>query len=190
MNMQDLSLHILDIAENSIEAQARNIEIRLEENRRQDLMVLEIVDDGKGMDEDMRGRAVDPFVTTRKTRRVGLGLPLLREAARAANGRLDIQSELGRGTRVRVTFQLSHIDMKPLGDMAQTIATLIMGHPEVNFTYTHKIDGSEYRLDTQEIKAQLDGIPIQAPAVIAIVKKDINEGLDQLRRQNEPRESL
>jgi len=188
--MQDLSLHILDIAENSIEAKARRIEIRLEENRGQDLLVLEILDNGRGMDEEMRQRALDPFVTTRKTRRVGLGLPLLAEAARAANGRLDLQSEEGKGTRVRATFQPSHVDMKPLGDMAQTIITLIMGHPEIDILYTHKIDQAEYRLDTREIKAQLDGIQIHSPAVIKIIKKDINEGLDQLRRQNEPRESL
>jgi hypothetical protein len=185
--MQDLSLHILDIAENSIEAKARRIEIRLEENRGQDLLVLEILDNGRGMDEEMRQQALDPFVTTRKTRRVGLGLPLLAEAARAANGRLDLQSEEGKGTRVRATFQPSHVDMKPLGDMAQTIIMLIMGHPEIDILYTHKIDQAEYRLDTREIKAQLDGISIQAPAVITILKKDINEGLDQLRRQNEPR---
>jgi anti-sigma regulatory factor (Ser/Thr protein kinase) len=188
--MQDLSLHILDIAENSIEAKAKRIEIRLEENRRQDLLVLEVVDDGKGMDEQMRRQALDPFVTTRKTRRVGLGLSLLAEAARAVNGQVDIQSGEGKGTRVRATFHLSHVDMKPLGDIAQTIITLIMGHPEIDILYTYKINTSEYRLDTQEIKAQLDGISIQAPAVIAILKKDINEGLDQLRRQNEPRESL
>jgi len=188
--MQDLSLHILDIAENSIEAQATRIEIRVEENQSQDLLALEITDNGWGMDEEMIRQVRDPFVTTKKTRRVGLGLPLLAEAARAANGSLDLESWKGKGTRVRATFQLSHIDLKPLGDIAQTLVTLIIGHPGVDILYTHRVDGSEYQLDTKEIKAQLDGIPIQAPEVLKIIKNNIQEGLDQLRRQNEPRKSL
>lgn len=185
--MQDLSLHILDVAENSIEAQATTIEIRLEENRRQDLLTLEIIDNGRGMDEKMAREATDPFVTTKKTRRVGLGLPLLAEAARATNGRLDLRSEPGKGTRVRATFQLSHIDLKPLGDIAQTLITLIIGHPEVDIVYTHRVNGSEYQLDTREIKSQLDGIPLHSSEVIKVIKTNIKEGLDQLRRQNESR---
>lgn len=188
--MQDLSLHILDIAENSIEAQATTVEIRLEENRGQDLLTLEIIDNGRGMDEKMVSGATDPFVTTKKTRRVGLGLPLLAEAARAANGRLDLQSEPGKGTCVRATFQLSHIDLKPLGDIAQTLITLIIGHPEADIVYTHRVNGSEYQLDTREIKPQLDGIPLQSPEVLRILRNNIKEGLDQIRRQNEPRKSL
>jgi anti-sigma regulatory factor (Ser/Thr protein kinase) len=188
--MQDLSLHILDIAENSVEAQAKTIEIRLEENRPKDLLILEIVDDGKGMDKKMQGRVLDPFVTTRKTRRVGLGLPLLAQAARAANGSLKVESRVGKGTRVRATFALSHIDRKPLGDIGQTIIVLIMGHPEIDIVYTHTVNHHEYRLDTREIRTQLDGIPIHSPEVITALKKNIGEGLDQLRRKNEPRKSL
>ena len=188
--MQDLSLHILDIAENSIEAQSTRVEIRVEENRAQDLLVLEIIDNGRGMDEKMVKQATDPFVTTKKTRPVGLGLPLLAEAAKQANGGLNIQSTPGKGTKLRATFQLSHIDLKPLGDIAQTLLTLIIGHPEVEFFYAHRVDNSEFSLDTAEIKAQLDGVPIQAPEVLTILKNHIKEGLDQLRRQNESRESL
>lgn len=188
--MQDLSLHILDIAENSIEAKAKRIEIRLDENRRQDRLALEIEDDGIGMDEEMAKLALDPFVTTKTTRRVGLGLPLLAQAARAANGRLELFSEPGKGTRVRATFQLSHIDLKPLGDIPQTLATLIMGHPDIDIVYTHTAGQEEYHLDTREIKSQLNGLPIHSPEVIKIIKTSLKEGLDRLRRENEPGESL
>jgi len=178
--MRDLSLHILDIAENSIEAKATRIEIRLEESREKNQLVLEIQDDGTGMDKEMLKRVLDPFMTTKTTRRFGLGLPLLDQAARSANGRLTLESKPGKGTRVRAVFELGHIDLKPLGDMAQTLATLIMGHPGVDIIYQHKVDHSKYTLDTREIKAELAGLPIESPEVIAVLKKNIKEGIDQL----------
>ncbi|MGB7294674.1 MAG: hypothetical protein WBC70_03725, partial [Candidatus Aminicenantales bacterium] len=98
-----------------------------------------------------------------------------------------IESEPRRGTRVRAVFELDHIDLKPLGDIPQTLAILVMGHPEVDVVYVHKTDLSRYELDTRKIKAELDGVPIQSPDVIAIIKKDIKDGLDEIRRQNEPR---
>jgi hypothetical protein len=187
--MRDLSLHILDIAENSIAAKATRIEIRLEEKRELNRFVLEIRDDGTGMDKDMLNRVLDPFMTTKTTRRFGLGLPLLAQAARAANGRLTVESEPGRGTCVRADFELDHIDLKPLGDIPQTLAILIMGYPEVDIVYLHKAGPSQYELDTRKIKAELDGVPIQSPDVIAVIKQDIKEGLEEIRRQNEPRKS-
>jgi signal transduction histidine kinase len=187
--MRDLSLHILDIAENSIEAQATRVEIRLKESHRLNRLVLEIVDDGKGMDRRMLKQVLDPFVTTKKTRRFGLGLPLLAQAARAANGRVRVKSEPGRGTRVRAVFELGHIDLKPLGDMAQTLTALIMGHPEVDIVYVHETDRSRYELDTRELKRELDSVPVQSPEVISLIRRDIRDGLDEIRRQNESRKS-
>ncbi len=183
--MEDLSLHILDIAENSVDAQAKIVRIRLTEDRPKDLLVLEIADDGRGMEREMVKRVLDPFVTTKTTRRVGLGLPLLAESARAANGKLRIQSNPGQGTRVKATFQLSHIDTKPLGDIAQTMITLIIGHPEVDFLYSHKINRFRYTFDTRELKDKIDGLPLQAPQVVSFIKKNINDGLDRIRRKNE-----
>ncbi len=188
--MRDLSLHILDIAENSIAAQASRIEIRLEENRAQNVLVLEITDNGKGMDKDLQSRVLSPFVTSRTTRKVGLGLSLLAAAAEATGGGVSIESEPGKGTRVRATFELNHIDLKPLGDIAETILTLLIGNPGLDLVYQHKIDGDEFTLDSREIKAELDGIPIHSPEVVKILRKNIKEGLDQLRRKNEPRKSL
>jgi anti-sigma regulatory factor (Ser/Thr protein kinase) len=181
--MEDLSLHILDIAENSIAAQARNIEIKIEEDKEKNLLSLEIVDDGKGMDEEMLKKALDPFFTTKKTRRFGFGLSLLAEAAKAARGHFTIDSKPKRGTKVKATFQANHIDIKPLGDIPQTLVTLIISHPEVDILYSHKVDRSEYSLDTKEIKAQLDGVAINTPEVITLIKNNLKEGIANLRRQ-------
>lgn len=178
--MEDLSLHILDIAENAIQAGARSIKITIEEDLRSDLMKIVIEDNGKGMGAEFLEKAFDPFVTTRTTRRVGLGLPLLHQAARMAGGEASIESELGRGTKVNVSFQHSHIDRKPLGDMAQTIITLIAGRPELEFRYEHRKDDNEYILDTRGIKEVLEGVPINNPEVLNFIKEDLNKGLRTL----------
>ena len=181
--MRDFSLHILDIAENSIRAEAHRLEISIEIDTKKDVLVLEIADDGKGMDEQTVNMVLDPFFTTKKTRRFGLGLPLLAQAAKMANGEFQIDSKPGKGTRVRATFQASHIDTKPLGDIPQTLVTLIVGHPDVGFRYVHRVDGSEYSLDTEEIREQLDGIPHNSPEVIETIRKNVEQGLDNLGRK-------
>jgi hypothetical protein len=181
--MEDLSLHILDIVENSVEARAKKVKIRLEENLGRDLLTLEIVDDGNGMNKWVVKKVLDPFFTTKKTRAIGLGLPLLAEAAKAANGRLVIQSRPGRGTKVKATFELSHIDTKPIGDIAQTLMALIVGHPEMDFLYRHQVDDRLFSLNTREIKKKLSPLPINCPEVISFVKKNLKEGLANIRRK-------
>ncbi len=151
--MEDLSLHILDIVENSIRAKASRIEIKVVEDIRKDLLTIEINDNGQGIDEETVKKVLDPFFTTRVTRKVGLGLPLLSQAARESGGDVEIESKVGRGTRIKATFGYSHIDRKPLGNMETTLTTLIAGNPEVDFIYEHKNDELEYRLDTKEIRA-------------------------------------
>jgi len=173
--MEDLSLHILDIAENSVAAQASKIEIRLRENKKKDLLSVEIIDNGVGMDEETKKKALDPFFTSKKVRRFGLGLSLLSESAKAANGHLTIKSEKGKGTRVRADFQYSHIDRKPLGDLGQTIITLVIGNPDINIIYVHKKDGHQYRLDTRKIKARLKDILINSPDGIRMIKQDLKK---------------
>ena len=148
--MEDLSLHILDIVENSIAAMAGRIEIRIEENQARDLVTIEIKDDGNGMDEQTLKKALDPFFTTRTTRRVGLGLSLLAQAARDSEGTFDLSSKPGEGTTVNATFRLSHPDCKPMGDIGQTMQVLITAHPEIEFLYEHKKDNSIYHFDTRE----------------------------------------
>lgn len=138
--MEDLSLHILDIVENSIAAAAGRIEIAITEDTQRDVLSLEISDDGRGMDVETRNQALDPFYTTRTTRRVGLGLPLLAQAAREAGGHVDLDSEPGRGTRIRAVFQLSHPDLKPLGDIPRTLETILHGQAEVDLRFEYKRD--------------------------------------------------
>ena len=148
--MEDLSLHILDIAENSISASAKRVEIRIDEDEAKDLLTIEIKDDGKGMDEETLHKALDPFFTTRTTRRVGLGLSLLAQAAREADGNLVLDSRNGQGTTVKATFGFSHLDRKPMGDIDETIRTLVVGNPGIDFVYEHKKKDSIYRFDTRE----------------------------------------
>jgi hypothetical protein len=178
--VQDLSLHILDIVENSLAAGARHVEIRIAEDLKADRMAVEIVDDGCGMDEEMMRQALDPFFTTKTTRRVGLGLPLLAEACRASNGQLSVRSYPGKGTTVRATFQHSHIDRKPLGNMGDTLVTLIVGHPEVDLLYEHRKDGKIFSLDTREIKSDLEGVPLNTSPVVSALRTLIHSGLEEL----------
>jgi len=177
--VEDLSLHILDIVENSIKAKASRIEIKVVEDIGKDLLTIEIKDNGQGIDEETIKKVFDPFFTTRTTRRVGLGLPLLSQAARESGGDIEIESEVGRGTRVKATFGYSHIDRKPLGNMEATLTTLIAGNPEVDFIYEHKKDELEYRLDTKEIRA---GVIRKSNKVVKERKQDRqsnNEGVKQ-----------
>jgi anti-sigma regulatory factor (Ser/Thr protein kinase) len=172
--MEDLSLHVLDIAENSIAAGAQHVEIRVKESRRQDLLSIEIIDDGCGMSKHMLDKATDPFFTTRTTRRVGLGLSLFEQAAKRAGGKFEIASIPGAGTKVTGVFQYSHVDRQPLGDMDQTLLALVVANPQIEFTYLHQTDGCEMSFSTKELKARLGGIPIHSPEGISAVRKCID----------------
>lgn len=152
--MEDLSLHILDIAENAIRASAKRIEIMVEENEEKNLLSIEIKDDGQGMDDETTKRTLDPFFTTKTARRIGLGLPLIAQSARESGGDIELSSKLGRGTKVRVTFRYDHPDRKPLGAMDETMLTLIASNPEIRFIYTHRRGDLVYRLDSKEIEAE------------------------------------
>jgi len=160
--MEDLSLHILDIVENSVAASADTIEIKITEDIEGDLLSVEVIDNGIGMDDETKKKVLDPFYTSKTVRRFGLGLSLLSEAAKAANGFLSITSKKGEGTKIRADFQYSHIDRKPLGDISQTIFTLIMGSPETDFVYIYKKNTHIYTFDTKKIKAQLGDRPINS----------------------------
>jgi anti-sigma regulatory factor (Ser/Thr protein kinase) len=173
--MEDLSLHILDIVENSITAGATNICIKINEDTKKNLLLIEIRDDGKGMDEEMLKNALNPFYTTRRTRNVGLGIPFLADAARESGGDISIQSVKGEGTTITATFRHDHIDRKPLGDIAKTLSVLIVSNPDIDIIYEHKKNAAEYMLDTSEIKKELDGVPINAPGVIKAIENDLKE---------------
>jgi signal transduction histidine kinase len=135
--MQDLSLHILDILENSFNAGSTRIEVRIVEDRPGNLLTIEIKDDGTGMDEAALHRVLDPFYTSKPGKRVGLGLPLLAQAAREAGGRLDLESRPEGGTSVTATFEIDHPDLKPMGDIEGTIRMLKITHPEVELSFEY-----------------------------------------------------
>ena len=168
--MEDLSLHILDIVENATRAGATLVEIRVREDSARDLLEITVRDNGRGMDAEMAKRARDPFGTTRTTRRVGLGLPLLEQAARETGGQLTLTSVPERGTEVTATFVASHIDRKPLGDLGATLVTLILGSPQVEFVCELDLDGETTTVDTRSLKAELEGTSITEPAVLALIK--------------------
>ena len=139
--MEDLSLHILDVVENSVAASAATIEISIVEDTAGDRLTLEIKDDGEGMDETVRQKALDPFFSSRTTRRIGLGLPLLAQAACDSGGDLELESTPGEGTTVRAEFQLSHPDRKPLGDIAASLVAILAGKPHLDVRFHYERDG-------------------------------------------------
>ncbi|MGO9566037.1 MAG: ATP-binding protein [Desulfomonilaceae bacterium] len=178
--MQDLSLHILDVAENGVRAGADLIKITIEENTSADRLAITIEDNGRGMAPGFLAQVLDPFVTTRTTRKVGLGLSLFKQAAVEALGDLKVESIQGQGTKVSVFMSHNHIDRKPMGNMADTLLALIEGNPAVDFVYTHQKDGREYILDTREIRLELEEIPINNPQVIGLIRDNILSGLQEI----------
>lgn len=178
--MEDLSLHILDIVENAISAKAKRIDILVTEEPKEDRLVIEIKDDGIGMDEEVSRKAIDPFFTTRTSRKIGLGLSLMAQAAQEAGGVLRIESEMGKGTKVTATFQYHHIDRKPLGNMMETMTTLLLGNPELSVSYTHKKEGKSYTLSSQWLKERFKNRSLTDPEVIQWLRKDLKEGLAQI----------
>ena len=150
--MEDLSLHILDIVENSVRAHAKKIEIKIIEEKKKDLLTIEIIDDGKGMDKKTLKNVLDPFFTTKNIKRVGLGLSLLAQSAEESGGSIKIESKPGQGTKVKAVFGYSHIDRKPLGDIYESLKVLIIANPDINFIYKYQKDNANYHLDTKGIK--------------------------------------
>lgn len=176
--MKELSLHILDIAKNSVKAGATKIEITVCEDEAQDKLTIKIKDNGCGMSKEFLAKVRDPFTTTRKTRKAGLGIPLFEAAAVQSGGSLDIQSEEGIGTEVVAVFGYSSIDRAPLGSISETIEVLISGSPEIRFLYNYIKNGMEFKFDTAEIKKQLGGIPLSQPEILSWIGEYIEEGTD------------
>jgi hypothetical protein len=178
--MTELSLHILDIVQNSISAEASIIEIRIDENIPNNEYLIEITDNGKGMDEEMLKNVTDPFFTTRTTRNVGVGLSLFKQNAEQTGGNLTIESKPGEGTKVKTIFTYDNIDRLPLGDMAGTMTLLIGANPKIRFIYTHNTSLSEFEFDTKEIVEELGKVPINHPDILKALNEMIKENLDMI----------
>ncbi len=179
--MRELALHILDLAENSLAAGASRVSIEVDERLADDRLIITVSDDGRGMEPEMVAHVTDPFVTTRTTRRVGLGLSLLQAAAERCGGGLTIESQPGVGTTVRAEFQHSHIDRAPLGDVAATLVSLIVGGPQVDYRYVHRRNGQQFVFDTADVRAELEDVPITEPSVLDFIRQYIQEGLEVLK---------
>lgn len=174
--MKEISLNILDITENSVKAGATLTEIYVDEAG--DKLTLTIKDDGCGMNEETVKSVTDPFYTTRKTRKVGLGIPLLKLACEQTGGSLSITSSVDEdthGTTVTAVFFKNHIDFTPLGDVISSIVTLIQGHPDTDFLFRHSTAGGTVELDTREIRAVLEGVPLDTYEVILWVRDNLEE---------------
>lgn len=181
--MLELSLHILDVVENSTRAGAETVYITIIEDTTRDILSVEIRDNGSGMGEEVLKKAMDPFFTTKTVRNVGLGLPMLAQATERTEGKFIIESKGGEGTRVAAEFKLSHIDRQPLGDIASTLVTLIAGNTDVDFIYRHLHNNREYILDTRDVKSEIDDVPINHVEVLNFIRKHIEEGLREIEAE-------
>ena len=177
--MKELSLNILDIVENSVKAKATLTEISL--NETENVLTLIIKDNGCGMTEEVLKGVTNPFYTTRTTRKVGLGLPLLKMAAEQTGGKITVESvheskdAVNHGTTVTAHFYTDHIDFTPLGDVVESILTLIQGHPDTDFLFTHKKGEISVQLDTRQLREVLDGVPLNTYDVIKWIREYLQE---------------
>jgi hypothetical protein len=187
--LRELSLHLLDIAENSVAAQASAIQIQVCENLSSDRLQLGVQDNGRGMDRETIARVVDPFVTSRTTRKVGLGIPLLKAAAEMCDGWLEIQSTPGEGTNLIVEFQRSHIDRMPLGDLPGTFLSLLVAHPEINWRleYIAILDSLQpaqaFDFDDRLVKETLGDCPLTEPDILIFLRESIEGGIAEIQNQ-------
>ena len=175
--MTELSLNILDIAENSVKAGAPLTEITVEADTAKNLLEITIRDNGCGMTKEQVKSVTDPFYTTRTTRKVGLGVPFFKESAEAAGGSFLIESEVGVGTTVKASYQLDNIDRMPMGDLAATIHTLVTMHEELDFLFTYKVNGNEFVLDTRELREILGEISFKEYEVSNYIKDYLKENI-------------
>lgn len=170
-------MHIMDILQNSTRAGANEITLEVIENKQTDQLIIRFIDNGCGMDKETAERVLNPFFTTRTTRKVGLGLPLLKQNTEMTGGSLTIESEKGVGTTVTAIFGLTHIDTPPMGDLAGTVILTVSAHPEIHFIFHYQREEVDYVFDTDEVNEALDGVSIQDMEIIAYLKEMVEENI-------------
>ena len=173
--MRELSLNVLDIVQNSITANANLIEIELIEEINNDILKINIFDNGKGMTDEQIKSVTDPFYTTRTTRKIGLGIPLFKMAAEMSGGSFKIESTVGSGTKIYTSYIHSSIDRMPVGNINETVSMLIRMNPDIDFVYTHTFNEKSYSLDTRELREQLEDVPLDTPEVIDWINDYLTE---------------
>lgn len=181
MMMKEISLHVLDIVQNSIVAGAKHITVEVEVRHSKDWMRVAVGDDGCGMDQAMLEKVISPFTTSRTTRKVGLGIPMFKAGAEQAGGAFLIRSKPGEGTFIQAEYQISHLDRPPLGDMAETMVATVACNPELDFVYDYQVDGNTFRFDTKQIRSVLgEDVPLNMPDVVSWMKDFLVEGINEL----------
>jgi hypothetical protein len=184
--LQDLSQYILDIAENSLNADANRVEIVVDEDTGGKTLRLTVSDNGRGMDEKQLLTVHNPFYTTRTERKVGLGIPFLKHAAEICGGNLEIFSEEGKGTTIRASFKSDCIDCPPMGDIADTLVTLVVGWPDRDFSFRCSLDGESFAVDTNELVEILEDRNLLAtPEAAQWLRRYVNENIKTLRSGRE-----
>jgi len=179
--MDELSLNILDIAQNSIAAEATLVEIDVEEDRAGDSITIRVKDNGKGMSEDFLKEVHNPFITTRTTRKIGLGISFLKEAAEMTGGNVEIESKLGVGTTITAHFVMSHIDRQPIGNLTETIITLASLNTDIDFNVRYKVDGNEFLFSTEEVKILLgEDASLSSPSIVTFLTEYVSEHIENL----------
>lgn len=178
--MREISLHILDIVQNSVVAGATKIDVTVCEDTASDKLTVKITDNGCGMTKEFLEKVIDPFTTKRTTRKVGLGIPLFKAAAEATDGSFGIESQLGVGTCVTAVFGYSHIDRQPLGDMAETMLGLFTSYENIDFTYKHSVGDKVFGVNTGDIKSVLGDVPFSTPEVYLWLSEFLSEGEQEL----------
>lgn len=182
--MKDIALHILDVANNSVSAKSLLTEITIDEQPDANTLTVTIKDNGRGMSEEIAKRIVDPFYTTRTTRKVGLGIPLFKQNAEKTGGYLTIESKEGVGTTVVAMFVYDNIDRPPVGDIAGVMTILITGNPEIDFIYTHVFKEKTITFDIREIKEALEGTPINNPQIVKYLREMFEENIHDIINNN------
>lgn len=177
--MKELSLHILDIVQNSIHAKATKIEIKILEDLKANILSITITDNGSGMKKEVIENILDPFFTT-KNKKTGLGIPLFKQHAELAGGDLILKSEPGKGTELKATFEHDNFDRQPMGNIVQTIVSLIRSNPEIDYIYQHKVNKKEFELNMVEIKQELEGLPVNSPEIIGFLEQMMSENLKEI----------
>ncbi len=178
--MRELSLNILDIAQNSISAGASLTEIVVNENTKEKTLLIGIYDNGCGMTEEQVKSVIDPFFTTRTTRKVGMGIPLFKMSCEQTGGTFTIESEKGVGTKITAIYKTDSIDFTPLGDIASTIVTIVSMNADKDFLYRRVLDDKEFIFSTVEIKKILEGVPLSEPSVMNWIEEHLNEQYNEL----------
>lgn len=179
--MKELAYHVLDIANNSVRGKASNIKIIIEENINENQLVISIDDDGVGIPPDMLKTIKDPFTTSRTMRKVGLGIPFLNDTCLFCNGGLNIESQVGVGTKVSAWMQYNHIDRPPLGNMVSTMTTLITSEENIDIQYQHIVNDRSFSVSTGELKAILGDVPLSQVEVVLWLKEYIKENVEELK---------